>query len=687
MSRAFLRANAEVTLDEQAHVIERQCSDGVWVLKHKHTGRTTERTTDELYDAYAEGSLKFPPSELRGISAKSVRRQRVVSTNLAPEELAHAKVRLAYARAAAGVASSQPAIETVIDEVWETLDPRPAQKPGWVSVYRWTKAYLESGEDPSSLVADHEAKGNRGPRYPDDVLAICHEVLETVFLAPERPSLEHAVDIARAKVRRANQLASSAEQFPLPTRKLMQRLIAEIPAYDRHVARYGRESARKRFRNATKCRVTEAPLQRAEMDHTRMNVFVVDDDHGAPLGRPWLTILIDDHTRYVLGYCLSFEPPSRATVARCLRFAFMPKTKLRDEYPDLKNSWDGFGVVQELVLDGGTEFHSDELDQICFELNIEQHFSPRKTPWFKGKVERHLGTLNRSVCITMPGKTFEGILDRDDYDSKKHAVISESALKRVVVRWIVDVYHQKKHSALECSPAKMWASTVSPHDLALMQDPVRFDAIVGGRAKRRLSHKGIEYDGLHYNCGELGKLRRDLGDVLDVQIRFDRSNLGGIIVLHPERGTPYKVPCLRPDYAEGLTEWQHKVCKGYARKKLQESGDVDDWLDALLEISEIVEREMLAGKRKGKTRERIARWNQGRSATIEAMPPPTQPAQLPTVVPVVLPVVAPAAVSMAAPAPVAPTAPSVRRRFRPVFDERRATDLAKELNAAEVAND
>lgn len=679
MSRAFFRTNAEVSLDEQAHVIERQCSDGVWVLKHKHTGRTTERTTDELYDAYAEGTLKFQPRELRGITAKPVRRLRVASTNIASKELAAAKVRLAYARVAAGVASSQPAIETVIDEVWETLEPRPAKKPGWVSVYRWTKAYIESGQNPSSLVANHEAKGNRGARYPDEVLAICHEVLETVFLTLERPFLEHAVDIARAKVRRANQLASSTEQLPLPTRKLMQRLIAEIPAYDRHVARYGRESARKRFRNATKCRITDAPLQRAEMDHTRMNVFVVDDVHGAPLGRPWLTILIDDHTRYVLGYCLSFEPPSRATVARCLRFAFMPKTSLRDEYPDLKKSWDGFGVVQELVLDGGVEFHSDELDQICFELNIEQHFSPRKTPWFKGKVERYLGTLNRSVCIAMPGKTFEGILDREDYDPKNHAVISLSTLKYVVVRWIVDVYHQKKHSALECSPARMWANTVSPHDVALMQDPVRFDAIVGGRAERRLSHKGIEYDGLRYNCEELGELRRDLGDVLDVQIRFDRSNLGSIIVLHPKYGSPYSVPCLRPDYAEGLTEWQHKVCKNYASKKLQEPGDVEDWLDALLEISEIVEREVLTRKRKGKTRERIARWSEGRAATTKAVPPPARPAPLPAMVPVVA--------STEVTAPVAQTAPAMRRRFQPVFDERLAADLAKERAVTEVVHD
>jgi len=671
MSKAYLRANAEVALNEEPHVVERQCSDGVWVLKHKHTGRTTERTTEQLFDAYAVGALKFQPRAVRGITARPIRQLSTLSGDKASKEVSAAKIRLAYARAGTAVAASQTAIEAVIDEVWQSLKPRPVKKPGWVSVYRWTKAYLASEQDPATLIAAHEAKGNRSARYPDDVLEICHEVLESVYLTLERVSVEHAVSIACGKVRRANGLSSSEEQLPLPTRKLMIRLIDEIPAYDRHVARYGREAARKRFRNSTKCRLTDSPLQRAEMDHTRMNVFALDDVHGVPLGRPWLTILIDDYTRYVLGFCLSFEPPSCATVARCLRFAFMPKTKLREEYPDLKKIWDGFGIMQELVLDGGAEFHSDELDQICFELDVEQHFSPRKTPWYKGKVERFLGTLNRSVSIAMPGKTFEGILDRDDYDPKKHAVMSVSALKHVVVRWIVDVYHQKKHSALGCSPAQMWAATVNPHDLAVMQAPLRFDAIVGGRAERRLSHKGIEYDGLLYNSHELGELRRQLGDVLDVQIRFDRSNLGSIIVLHPERGTPYKVPCLRLDYAEGLTEWQHKVCKRYASNKLQEAGDADDWLDALLEIADIVEREVQTGKRKGKTRERIARWTEGRAAMAGVEQPAT-----PRVV---------AAVSE--PAPVARTTPAVRRRFRPVFDDRQARDLAKDSNVGAAVHE
>jgi putative transposase len=561
------------------------------------------------------------------------------------------------------------------------MEPRPKSKPGWVSVYRWLRALRGSDDQAVALIDASSNKGNRQARYPDAVLGICEEVIAQSYLTLERPSVTHVVNLAKASVRQANKLRPQSDQLPLPSRRLFERLISDIPAYDTHVARYGKEAARKKFRSSLRHRVTGAPLQRAEMDHTRMDVFVVDDEHGLPMGRPWLTILIDDNTRMVLGMSISFEPPSRATVAKCLKHAFVPKTGLRAKYPDIVNDWDAFGIPSELVLDGGTEFHSEELERICFELGIEQHFSPRKTPWFKGKVERFQGTLNRGVAVTTPGKTFEGIVDRDDYDPKKHAVIRLSALLHLTTRWIVDVYHQKAHAALGCSPAQSWKSNIRPHDIPLMADPLRFDAIVGGSESRRLTHKGIEYAGLVYNSPEMRDLRQHLGDNLNVEIRIDRSNLGSVIVIHPERDTPYRVPCLSEDYAEGLTEWQHKVCKRYAREKLQAEGNADDWLDSLLEIEEIVQAEMKLGKRKGVARERISRWHTGRKEA-GTLAIADEPAKVPL-----------AAVTLSPTSTMAKTAapvlalPVERKRFVARIEERNESTGALVATGAETGND
>lgn len=57
----------------------------------------------------------------------------------------------------------------------------------------------------------------------------------------------------------------------------MSRPVAEISAIEKYTARYGREAGHKRFRSVNGHVVTSVPLERAEIDHTIMDPFVVDD--------------------------------------------------------------------------------------------------------------------------------------------------------------------------------------------------------------------------------------------------------------------------------------------------------------------------------------------------------------------------------------------------------------------------
>ncbi len=54
----------------------------------------------------------------------------------------------------------------------------------------------------------------------------------------------------------------------------------------------------------------EFPLARVEIDHTHLDLFVVDEKDCLPLGRPYLTLAIDVYTRCILGAAIEFFPPS-----------------------------------------------------------------------------------------------------------------------------------------------------------------------------------------------------------------------------------------------------------------------------------------------------------------------------------------------------------------------------------------
>jgi len=46
----------------------------------------------------------------------------------------------------------------------------------------------------------------------------------------------------------------------------------------------------------------QAPPSHAEIDHTTLDIIVVDRSSNLPLGRPILTVIIDTNTRRVVGY-------------------------------------------------------------------------------------------------------------------------------------------------------------------------------------------------------------------------------------------------------------------------------------------------------------------------------------------------------------------------------------------------
>ena len=122
--------------------------------------------------------------------------------------------------------------------------------------------------------------------------------------------------------------------------------------------------------------------------------------------------------------------------------------------------------------------------------------------------------------------------------------------------------------------------------------------------QRTLTHKGVELDGLLYNCDELQALRTRNRVKLTVNLRVDVDDIGHIFVLPPEPAAPILVPALDVGYARGISQWQHQQFRNYARNN-QHDDDALAWLRAKAELAERI-REELADRHK-KSRKRVAR--------------------------------------------------------------------------------
>lgn len=599
MATACLEQGTIVQIEGSEHRLSRKI-DNCWQLEQSKTGRIVEYEQTDLLRMVAENSLTFPGS-------LPINRCGAANSNLSTMDLELAKLRRSYVLAVLRTPNTRERLEEAIYTTWKRLKS-PQAPPGYVSVYQWKVSFLKSKGDIRGLVANTRGKGNRQARYPSTVIELCEQSISAKYLNRVRNSIQQTLEDALRRVKKENELRPACDALPIPTRRLITRMIANIPAFDKHSARYGHDAAVKEFRSIQGHAIVQAPLERAEIDHTLLDLMVVDDQTGLPLGRPSVTACIDCYTRCILGIYIGFNPPSYQSVAACLKDCFLPKVNFKREYPGIVNEWPAYGVMRSLVVDGGLEFYSASLEQVCLSLNINWVAAPRRTAWFKGKIERFLGTMNRAVAHGVPGTTFSDIFQKGDYNPAQHAVITLSTLRQIVRMWIADVYHQQVHRSLQTTPSKMWTSSIRSEDIRLPDETTQLDVVMGRVESRTLTHKGIEFEGLFYNSPELTELRRKEGANLMVEIRVNESDIGSIYVLSPKTSKAYSVPALNHDYACGISLWQHKVIKNYHRQQFDTNYGVDGWLQAKNEISRLID-ESLKLKRT-RTHKRIARYRE-----------------------------------------------------------------------------
>jgi len=146
------------------------------------------------------------------------------------------------------------------------------------------------------------------------------------------------------------------------------------------------------------------------------------------------------------------------------------------------------------------------------------------------------------------------------------AVCTMAGLKAAIIKWIVDIYHVRRHRTLQTSPISLWRSSISSDEIPLATDLTSLDTSIRIPVTKPLTHTGVECNvGLRYNSPDLTALRRRYGAELKILAYPSPSDLGAIVVEHEASSSRFEVPCTEPEYAKGMTLWQHKAIRKHAR--------------------------------------------------------------------------------------------------------------------------
>jgi putative transposase len=97
------------------------------------------------------------------------------------------------------------------------------------------------------------------------------------------------------------------------------------------------------------------------MDHTEVDLVVVDERHRLPIGRPYVTVGIDVCSRCIVDLVVTLEAPSALSVGLCLTHMVTDKRAWLERLGVTVQWLMSSGKPGELYLDNAAEFKSEAL--------------------------------------------------------------------------------------------------------------------------------------------------------------------------------------------------------------------------------------------------------------------------------------------------------------------------------------
>lgn len=346
------------------------------------------------------------------------------------------------------------------------------------------------------------ARARRGDTGRRKIPAELVELVEGMALRKPRPSV--------ATIFRRVTVVSKRKNWHPPSYASVYAIVSSLDPAMMTLAHEGQAAYRNRFELAYRTRA-EKPNSIWQADHTQLDILVLEATGTTQ--RPWLTIVLDDHSRAVAGYTLFLGAPSALQTSLALRQAIW-----RKQDP----SWPLCGIPDRLYVDHGSDFTSIHLGQVAAELHFELVYSAVGRPQGRGKIERFFGTLNTEVLAELPGHLRGG-------KPATPPKLSLQELDAAIRKFIIESYNCRPHSETNVSPNQAWLKNGwLPRMPESLEELDMLLVLVA--TPRKVHRDGIYFQGLRFIAPTLAAY---VGE--PVTIRYDPRDLGEIRVFHSNR--------------------------------------------------------------------------------------------------------------------------------------------------------
>jgi len=220
------------------------------------------------------------------------------------------------------------------------------------------------------------------------------------------------------------------------------------------------KKARERFRNLKKAqaiyddvargyadRDALHPLDIIQIDHTRLDMQVIDDQTGLTIDRPWITVGIDVFSRMPWCLYISFEAPSANVVRKAIQQGVFFKNS--KQHYGTESEWEAFGIPNVIYVDNGMDFKSSDIKRLVNEsLKSEIMHRPVRIPKYGAIIERLFRTINDELIHNILGTTKSKFADLGEIKPEEEACLTLNQIRRILTIYMTDMYPIRDHRGL-----------------------------------------------------------------------------------------------------------------------------------------------------------------------------------------------------------------------------------------------
>lgn len=344
----------------------------------------------------------------------------------------------------------------------------------------------------------------------------------------------------------------------------------------------------------------------AMMDDTPVpSLFLVDVENNIPLGSATLHLMDDRKSRAIIGWDLSWEDPSAATVLRTYLHANTPKKVPADLdalHPDLK--WICL-KPSTLLVDNLTAHHSRHVEDSLLDVGTDVEFAGESMPRDKAGVERVIGTILGLFVKDLPAATYDIPRAREYGFDPSAMVMCDIKKARELLDRAICTYHLTPHSGLKNrQPALVFKQHAAANGISIIDDIDEFKRAIGNvEYDVKLTPSGIEIHGLRYSDAQNTRTlvddllglqpamegRRTKKHSFRVKVKFSPDDIGEAHIWNSRTKRYVTLAAVDYEYAKGMPLWAHRRVLEFARREALDYSSEAELMEVRSRLFEAIE--------------------------------------------------------------------------------------------------